>query len=42
MIGKVLKYDKENKSGIILNGNDIRYDFKLEDVKNSETLYYLL
>ena len=38
MVGKVLNYDKETKSGIILNDNDIRYDFKLEDVKNSETL----
>lgn len=38
MVGKVLNYDKETKSGIILNNNDIRYDFKLEDVKNSETL----
>ena len=38
MVGKVLNYDKETKSGIILNDNDIRYNFKLEDVKNSETL----
>ena len=38
MVGKVLNYDKETKFGIILNDNDIRYDFKLEDVKNSETL----
>lgn len=33
MVGKVLNYDKETKSGIILNDNDIRYDFKLEILK---------